>query len=152
MKLNREAFAQIVAEDRIWLERHSPDTLERRHIDLILEESVDRYYPREASDLVRLRADPKKVRVTVQRSGRTWTATVGPRPGVAVPPAFGCVFPAVAFDDDPKTAVQYALELAEARNLPGVDLGCDWAYPHPHGVEAAKRANASAERDPEPRG
>lgn len=44
MKLNKQAFEQLVREDIEWL-REQPNCLERRHIEDILEWCVDVLYP-----------------------------------------------------------------------------------------------------------
>lgn len=44
MRLNRPAYAQLVAENLAWLEKQ-PQTLEREHIKLIVQASIDHEYP-----------------------------------------------------------------------------------------------------------
>jgi hypothetical protein len=44
LKLNKEAYQELVDEDIAWLEQF-PNTLERRHIALVLRDSVYRLYP-----------------------------------------------------------------------------------------------------------
>lgn len=70
--------------------------------------------------LVRLRADPRKVRVAVRpAAGGTWSCTV------ATPTTAVGVVRTTAWG-----AVLRALVLAARAGLP-LDLGCDWAYEHP---------------------
>jgi hypothetical protein len=45
MKLNKEGYAQLIEEDIEWLENNTSDTLERKHIIMVLEQSIDTYYP-----------------------------------------------------------------------------------------------------------
>ena len=45
MKLNKLGYQQLIDEDIAWLKANAPDTLERQHIILTLEYSVEEYYP-----------------------------------------------------------------------------------------------------------
>ena len=44
LKLNKEAYQELVDEDIAWLLKQ-PDTLERKHIECVLRDSVYRLYP-----------------------------------------------------------------------------------------------------------
>lgn len=48
-KLTRDAFKRLIAEDIEWL-RQFPNTLERRHIEAVLEDSIHRYYDQDWDD------------------------------------------------------------------------------------------------------
>lgn len=43
--MNRSAYEKLIQEDLEWLLKH-PHTLERDHIEAILKDSPNRYYPR----------------------------------------------------------------------------------------------------------
>lgn len=73
--------------------------------------------------LSRFRADPRKVRVSVRRSGAAWTACVSDKA------CYGHRYEAVA--SGPRKALVKALLLADADGLDGVDLSMGWAYEHP---------------------
>jgi hypothetical protein len=73
--------------------------------------------------LARFRADPRKVRVAIRRSGSEWVACVSNRA------SYGRRFEAVA--TGPRKALVKALLLADADGLDGVDLSMGWAYEHP---------------------
>lgn len=76
--------------------------------------------------LVRLRANPKKIRVALRRSTSThgyWAATVSSREKE------GVLF--CAHHRDPMMAVERALSRASKANLDGIDNGCSWTYEHP---------------------
>ena len=45
MQLNKLGYKQLIDEDILWLEKNTPDTLERRHIIMVLRDSIDMYYP-----------------------------------------------------------------------------------------------------------
>ena len=76
--------------------------------------------------LERFRADPSMVRVGIRALGVNWYARVYPRdePGAGI---------AAVGDTAPK-AVDAALILAAKERMPGIDLGMQWAYPHPFAV------------------
>ena len=44
MRLTREAFAALIAEDRAWLIANAPDSLERQHIIDVLDSAVVAHY------------------------------------------------------------------------------------------------------------
>jgi hypothetical protein len=44
-KLNKHSYQQLIDEDITWLKANAPDCLERQHIILTLECSVEQYYP-----------------------------------------------------------------------------------------------------------
>ncbi len=73
----------------------------------------------------RFRADPARVRVAVRREGHHWYATVVPRDNSEQA--------TTAWNPDPKVAVMCALRKANFLNYPGIDLGMDHVYDHPHG-------------------
>lgn len=73
--------------------------------------------------LVRLRANPAIVRVAIRRVRDRWRAKVS---------AQGTVF--FATRELPHQAIDAALAFAHANNLPGIDLDCQWTYPHPQGA------------------
>lgn len=73
------------------------------------------------SRLARFRADPDKVRVAVRRRGRHWLATVTSRSDEDECYEVVAANPAEAVFD----------ALADARHVPGVDIGMLWAYVHP---------------------
>ena len=45
MKLNKWAYEQLITENIVWLLENTDDTLERRHILDVLQDSVQRLYP-----------------------------------------------------------------------------------------------------------
>jgi hypothetical protein len=47
MKLSYSAYTQLITEDIKWLLDYAPNTLERRHIIAVLEDSVKFYYGRQ---------------------------------------------------------------------------------------------------------
>lgn len=71
------------------------------------------------SELVRLRADPKRIRVSIrrQRDG-VWRVSVSPRTLSE--------YNIVAYDSNPATAAERALNYAA--RLDGIDLGMEWTY------------------------
>lgn len=74
--------------------------------------------------LVRFRADPEKVRVSIRRSysGDAWIAGIGPRGQDPV---------VRRIHKSPLKAMQLALNAAHLRRVPGMDVGMQWAYEHP---------------------
>lgn len=44
-KLNEKTYKELINEDISVLNKHLPDCLERDHIESVLKDSVDRYYP-----------------------------------------------------------------------------------------------------------
>ncbi|HYE57386.1 MAG TPA: hypothetical protein VD948_02725 [Rhodothermales bacterium] len=50
IRLNRPAYEKLIAEDIAWLEKSAPDTLERKHILVVLRASVDLYYGPDPGD------------------------------------------------------------------------------------------------------
>ncbi len=78
--------------------------------------------------LVRLRANPEKVRVAIRRCGKDWVATVSPREPVVDADGYPVEFEVC--EADAAAAVFDALISADGR-MPGVDLGMEWAYQHP---------------------
>jgi len=75
-----------------------------------------------ADKLVRWRANPKKIRVSIRKSNEFWIATV------RCLSTNDFVF---ATSASPKDAVMIALQGAEAKDFDGVDIGMQWAYHHP---------------------
>jgi len=75
-----------------------------------------------ADKLVRWRANPEKIRVSIRKSNEFWLVTV--RSLITDDFVF-------ATCTDPEEAVMNALEKAELENFDGVDIGMQWAYTHP---------------------
>ncbi len=50
MRLNKQAYTKLVLDDLAWL-MNQPKSLERDHIALILNDSIDRMYPKEAQKI-----------------------------------------------------------------------------------------------------
>jgi hypothetical protein len=74
--------------------------------------------------LVRFRADPDKVRVGVRARGASgFTVSIASREFPSK-----CV---EAFATSPRKALAKALRLADAAQIPGLDLATGWAYRHP---------------------
>lgn len=71
----------------------------------------------------RFRADPSKVRVSIARDGTAWRATIATRADDALVSRHGTT---------PRKALARALRAADEARMPGIDLGMDWAYHHPH--------------------
>lgn len=46
-RMNRETYAQMVAEDKAWLLANAPHSCERDHVLAVLDASTDLHYPRE---------------------------------------------------------------------------------------------------------
>lgn len=44
-KLNEKTYKELINEDISVLNKHLPDCLERDHIESVLKDSVNRYYP-----------------------------------------------------------------------------------------------------------
>lgn len=82
-----------------------------------------------ALGLVRFRADPKLVRVSLLQTGDQWTVTVCSRLGPKAQSGKHV---------DPVRALAIALNRADAARMKGVDLNMSWAYDHPYGVEGAE--------------
>ena len=77
--------------------------------------------------LARFRADPRKVRVSIRRIDDAWVAHFATRDGgVSVEGRH---------KRSPSRAVARALLAANRIDMPGVDLGMEWAYDHPQKVE-----------------
>lgn len=70
----------------------------------------------------RFRADPSKVRVRVSFGAGEWMVCVEERG-----PGMSCT----AIHEDPKEALNRALELAEDCSMDGIDLDMMWSYDHP---------------------
>lgn len=80
--------------------------------------------------LARFRADPKKVRVSIRRSGEGWTVAVKSRLTAA---------PTVlVLGNDPDSLLSGALAVASEAGIPGVDIDMQWAYRHPQLIGAAE--------------
>lgn len=45
MKINKSSYQKLIDQNIDWLKTNTTDTLERQHIILILEQSVNMYYP-----------------------------------------------------------------------------------------------------------
>lgn len=50
MRMTRDAFAALVAEDRAWLIANAPDSLERQHIIDLLDSAVVAHYGKPSTD------------------------------------------------------------------------------------------------------
>lgn len=75
-----------------------------------------------ANKLVRWRANPEKIRVSICKLITRWRVTVTCRAtGESV----------VCRSVIPERAIMKALKLAEKRGFDGTDLGMGWAYEHP---------------------
>lgn len=77
--------------------------------------------------LARFRADPRRVRIGVRRHGDLWYVRIGRLSTVT----FGWIFSVERMHRSPTRALVLALRAAEALQIPGVDLGMQWAYEHP---------------------
>jgi hypothetical protein len=75
-----------------------------------------------AKKLVRWRADPEKIRVSIRKLGTSYEATIT---SLITHEALSCM------SYDPEGAVMNALEEAELENFDGIDLRMEWAYDHP---------------------
>lgn len=82
--------------------------------------------------LARFRADPSRVRVAIRRSGETWTVSVSERGAEEGDPVHR------ATARSPSVATLRALGSALACGMQGIDLGMDWAYDHPMGMESPR--------------
>ncbi len=76
-------------------------------------------------NLVRFRANPKKVRISLRQRGNEWFVTIARRPDHWRSPAI-CLSGASA-----RKTLVLALHAASEANMPGIDMGMGWAYPHP---------------------
>jgi hypothetical protein len=76
-----------------------------------------------AGNLTRFRADPSKVRISVRPHGALWYVKISSRSEER-----GCV---ERMNQNPLKALVLALRAADDVNLPGIDVGMDWAYEHP---------------------
>ncbi len=74
--------------------------------------------------LARFRADPSKVRVTMRPHGREWVCSIESDNGLVIKRG-----------TSPKKALVRALREADRADLEGIDLGMEWAYPHPWGAD-----------------
>jgi len=52
-KMNRSAYQSMIKEDITWLINSTTRSLERDHIRIILEQSVDLYYPKKLKDEIK---------------------------------------------------------------------------------------------------
>jgi hypothetical protein len=75
-----------------------------------------------ARKLVRWRANPEKIRVSIRSSNEHWQVTVTCR---ATGEFITCK------SKIPARAIMRALRLAEKKGFDGTDLGMGWAYRHP---------------------
>lgn len=66
MQLGRSGYQLLVDGDLAWLDQQ-PRTLERDHIRIVLEASVDLLYPGEGSEVSRLRARVAELETEVDR-------------------------------------------------------------------------------------
>ena len=78
--------------------------------------------PTRRHQLVRFRADPALVRVSLRHEGGKWVATVRDR---------SSYWKVSALRDDPRIAVLAALSDAAGHSMKGIDLCLEWAYEHP---------------------
>lgn len=75
--------------------------------------------------LVRLRADPSKVRVSItQRVSGMWIVSIQDRSN-------NYLYPKV-MGNLPQDIVMSALRMADRLGCPGIDLELQWTYQHPH--------------------
>jgi len=81
--------------------------------------------------LVRLKANPKKVRVGVRRDGVCWTVTLTSLSDPSYPDSIIVTRYSVEY------ALHEALCQAEDIGMPGIDMGMGWAYEHPQHPENA---------------
>lgn len=79
--------------------------------------------PESVKRLARFRLDPSKLRISVRPEGERWLATIKSREGDIV-----CI---QVRDAKARAAVRRALRRADELGIEGVDLGMQWAYPHP---------------------
>lgn len=79
--------------------------------------------------LVRLRADPAKVRCSIRREGDQWRVWVR---------ELGAKVVLTATGKDPTAAMLSALEKAKNIGMDGIDLDLMWAYDHPQGAVERK--------------
>lgn len=80
-------------------------------------------------ELARFRADPRKVRCALRpiNGGKSWLATVAQLNGDGKKKRCD-----IEVRSTPQQAMDAALESAEAGGkIDGIDLGMQWAYPHP---------------------
>ncbi len=73
--------------------------------------------------LVRWRADPEKIRVTVRKEGSNYCVKL-------LCKTTGRML-AASWNSVPDNAITQALEYAERNNVPGIDLHMQWTYEHP---------------------
>lgn len=75
--------------------------------------------------LARFRADPALITVSIRRDSpdEMWCVTVTDR--------YGWMGSVSTRDKDPIQAVGRALQMAEAKKFPGIDLELQWTYDHP---------------------
>ena len=93
--------------------------------------------PGDVNGLVRFRADPQKIRVSVRRSrGGGWVAFVIPR---GEPGPYHRARHRYAY-----RAVILALTAAERAGVDGVDLSMSWAFLHPWSTPEQRGAYAEA--------
>lgn len=79
-----------------------------------------------AVNLVRLRANPKQVRVSIRRvGGHSWRVSIRSDGRLAS-----------VRHRNPRLAVMRALKLAHDMGLAGIDLHLQWAYAHPQKPKA----------------
>lgn len=85
-------------------------------------------------DLVRLRADPSKVRVSVRRRTGWWIVTITSLVTGADVSVYRAVVTGVPICQTAAmigVALEHALQRAYDSGIPGIDPGCQWAYHHP---------------------
>lgn len=75
------------------------------------------------NNLVRWRADPERVRISVRKTRDVWMATA-----TSLVIEHKSVY---AYDADPETAVNDVLLKDKAQDYPGLDLDLQWTYEHP---------------------
>lgn len=75
-----------------------------------------------ARKLVRWRANPEKIRVSIRSSNSGWQATVTCRATEEF---------VICKSKSPENAIMRALKAADKKGYDGVDLGMGWAYRHP---------------------
>jgi hypothetical protein len=74
--------------------------------------------------LVRFRANPRRVRIGVRRDGEGWYVRI-----------YGGALVVTRWAKSPGKALVLALRAAEGVDMPGIDLGMQWAYDHPQRPE-----------------
>lgn len=72
--------------------------------------------------LVRLRADPRKIRVSIRKSTNGWFVQIRP---------VGSFYGLSLKRSTPERAIEDALLWAQDLSFAGIDRYCEWTYSHP---------------------